>query len=77
MLPHNVIHPIKTRAFARQRRRFNAGLIALLASTVAPSVAFANGRFPATNQLHIAQDPDGSRTILMRTTFGILLSRDE
>ncbi len=48
------------------------GLCALALLT--PSLALANGRFPATNQIVVApQNPD---TILLRTTYGLVLSHD-
>jgi hypothetical protein len=74
---HNGIHSINTRTFVHRSQWACAVLIAMLTSTLAPTRALANGRFPATNQLHIAQNTDGSRTVLLRTTFGVLLSRDE
>ena len=36
--------------------------------------AHANGRFPATNQLVVA--PNDPTTLVLRTTFGVLISRD-
>jgi hypothetical protein len=38
------------------------------------SVAFANGRYPASNQLVI--QPGNTSTLAIRTTFGTLISRD-
>jgi photosystem II stability/assembly factor-like uncharacterized protein len=53
------------------------GLVA--ASTIAVSLlaapdARANGRFPAANQIVVA--PNDPNTIVLRTTFGVIISRD-
>ncbi len=49
--------------------------LALTAALLAlPSVAHANGRFPAANQLAIA--PANPSQLLLRSTFGMLLSSD-
>jgi hypothetical protein len=47
---------------------------ALLAVSVVPSNAYANGRFPLANQLVVA--PDDPSTLFVRTTFGLLVSHD-
>lgn len=51
-----------------------AGLAAALASLAAPAVASANGRYPAAGQ--IALDPADADTILVRATYGLLLTKD-
>lgn len=45
-----------------------------LAALLTPSRAAANGRFPATN--HIVVAPKSPDTILLRTTYGLVLSKD-
>ncbi|MBS1124836.1 MAG: hypothetical protein H6Q90_7064 [Deltaproteobacteria bacterium] len=45
-----------------------------LACVLAPSVALANGRAPATNGVFL--HPSDDQTLLVRTTFGLLISRD-
>jgi MYXO-CTERM domain-containing protein len=47
---------------------------AALAYLAAPAVASANGRFPAAGQ--IALDPAAPDTLLVRATYGLLLTRD-
>ena len=54
------------------RRAAVVGAAALCLS--APAVASANGRFPAAGQ--IALDPAAPDTILVRATYGLLLTRD-
>ena len=49
-------------------------IAAALASIALASPARANGRFPATNQLVLA--PTDPSKMLLRTTFGVLVSRD-
>ncbi len=46
----------------------------VVASVLFASAAQANGRFPAANQLVVA--PNDPNTFVLRTTFGILVSRD-
>jgi hypothetical protein len=48
-----------------------AGVLPLL---VEPSVARANGRFPAANQLVV--DPDDPQHIVVRATYGTMISHD-
>ena len=55
-------------------RPCSLGAIAALALVVCGPSARANGRLPATNQLVVA--PDDARTMLLRTTFGFLFSKD-
>lgn len=43
-------------------------------SALSPSVALANGRFPASNQ--VASTVANPALVLVRTTFGLLVSRD-
>ena len=50
------------------------GLGAALVCLAAPAVASANGRFPAAGQ--IALDPASADTILVRATYGLLLTKD-
>lgn len=49
-------------------------LAAIAAATLAPTIALANGRPPST--VSIATRPNG-RDILVATTFGVLLSKDD
>ncbi len=49
-------------------------LATLTAMTAAAPSARANGRIPAANQ--IVASPDFPETVLLRTTFGLLVSRD-
>ncbi len=51
-----------------------AGVIAAAAMIAAPSVAFANGRYPAGSQLVI--DPTDPQHMVVSATFGLLESRD-
>jgi photosystem II stability/assembly factor-like uncharacterized protein len=51
------------------------GLAAALAYLAAPAVASANGRFPAAGQ--IALDPASPDTLLVRATYGLLLTRND
>jgi hypothetical protein len=61
----------------RRRRTIRGALCVdpwVAAACVAAPPAFANGRYPASNALVFAPgDPD---TVLIRTTFGVLVSRD-
>jgi len=52
------------------RRAFALGLACVLA----PTAALANGRAPATNGVFL--QPGDDQTLLVRTTFGLLISRD-
>jgi len=45
-----------------------------LACVLAPTIALANGRAPATNGVFL--HPGDDQTLLVRTTFGLLISRD-
>jgi hypothetical protein len=47
---------------------------ALSVLSFAPSIAFANGRFPAANQLVV--DPGDAEHFLLRATYGLLSSHD-
>ena len=49
-------------------------LLSALAISVAPSVALANGRYPAASQLLV--DPTDREHIVVSATFGLLESRD-
>jgi len=62
--------------WSRQAARIALGAAAVSSGLVAAaSPAAANGRFPASNQiLFSAADPD---LVVLRTTFGILVSRDQ
>jgi photosystem II stability/assembly factor-like uncharacterized protein len=59
---------------ARVKWRRASAWALFVASSVAPSVAFANGRFPAANQLVV--DPDEPAHFLLRATYGLLASHD-
>jgi hypothetical protein len=52
----------------------SAGATLALVTLAAPSPARANGRFPASNQIVFA--PADPRLVVLRSTFGILLSHD-
>jgi hypothetical protein len=52
-----------------------AALVAIAAACFVESAARANGRYPAANQLVLA--PGDPRVLVLRTTFGILVSHDE
>jgi hypothetical protein len=54
--------------------RLLAALCIAIGFTLAPEEAFANGRIPRSNQIVFA--PNRPDTWLLRTTFGVLLSRD-
>jgi hypothetical protein len=54
----------------RRGRTCALALLAFLAS----NAALANGRFPAAGQ--IVFDPEDSQNVALRTTFGLLISRD-
>jgi photosystem II stability/assembly factor-like uncharacterized protein len=59
------------------RRRFllaGAAIAAAVATVLAAPSALANGRFPSANQLAIG--PSAPQTLVLRTTFGLILSRD-
>src|SRR5690242_6007758 len=55
-------------------QRCAALLFGALVYLAAPAVASANGRFPAAGQ--IAQGPASSDTILVRATYGLVLTRN-
>jgi hypothetical protein len=52
-----------------------AGLMGL-AATVAPAISLGNGRFPFAQHVIVAPR-EGGRQIVLRTTFGLLWSRDD
>ncbi len=52
-----------------------AGLAAALAYLAAPALAWANGRYPAAGQ--IALDATAPDTLLVRATYGLLLTRND
>lgn len=54
--------------------RLTAAFVLAALALVASTSARANGRFPEANQ--VAFDPNGGPLIVVRTTFGVLLSRD-
>jgi hypothetical protein len=51
-----------------------AGAATAAAIVLASPLARANGRFPSANQVTYA--PNDTKTLLLRTTFGLILSRD-
>ena len=55
-------------------RRLVALLFVLAIVLLAPAPASANGRFPASNA--VIFDPHDSKTIYVRATFGLLVTRD-
>jgi hypothetical protein len=65
------VPPAKARARAARRLAAAATFLALVSGA---STAAANGRIPAANQL--VASPDFPSTLLLRTTFGLLVSRD-
>src|SRR5437868_6340998 len=52
-----------------------AAWVASLISLVSPRPARANGRFPQASQIVFA--PGDPHTMVMRTTFGLLVSHDD
>lgn len=54
--------------------RASAGLVALGLSLLAPERARANGTFPSVSQL--VADPADADHLVLRTTFGLLVTRD-
>jgi hypothetical protein len=54
--------------------RIALALGALVVGALLPRPASANGRYPAANQVVVA--PSNAQTLLLRATFGFLLSRD-
>jgi hypothetical protein len=56
------------------RRAFAPSLTFALAVALAPSAARSNGKFPAADQLVI--DPGEPAHLVLRTTFGLVTSRD-
>lgn len=56
------------------RSRCAAAVIATVAALSIPTPALANGRYPAAGQIAIA--PSDPSTILVRATYGILLTKD-
>ncbi len=86
MIPHTSSRdpgkaPIATKrhtaASLRRRRTIRAASVVaslIAAACVRAPSAFANGRYPASNALVFT--PGDSASILLRTTFGILMSRD-
>jgi hypothetical protein len=54
--------------------RWLAALSITIGFSSAPEEAFANGRIPRSNQIVFA--PNRADTLLLRTTFGVLFSRD-
>ena len=58
----------------RRARRLGIFVASVAAFLAHPTAARANGRFPYANQLAIA--PSDPNTIMVRTTFGLLLSKD-
>jgi len=54
--------------------RASAGLAVLALGLFAPAVARANGTFPAVSQL--VADPGDPEHLVLRTTFGLLVTRD-
>jgi MYXO-CTERM domain-containing protein len=56
-------------------RMLARALVATAALALAPATARANGRFPAANQFNVM--PGKPSTMMLRTTFGVLLSTDK
>lgn len=54
--------------------RATLGSIALISAFFAPALARANGTFPAVSQL--VADPGDAEHLVLRTTFGLLVTRD-
>ncbi len=61
-------------SFSRATRLAVASSASVAALALAGAPALANGRFPAANQLVVS--PADPNTLVARTTFGILISRD-
>src|SRR5690349_60255 len=53
---------------------YPAALLAAAAATLFAGPAAANGKFPAAGQIIV--DPGDASHIVVRTTFGVLISRD-
>jgi len=60
---------------SRSLRSFLAAALPLLALLLAAGPAAANGRFPKAQQI-VTVPGSGGRTIFLRATFGVLVSRD-